>query len=275
MWRTSEAEADRGLYAPFPSTALPLVIFLPPYRAYLSTFWTTLQKNDTIFYEVHMANTQGRTEIAVIGLGRFGASVALTLVRQGFSVMGVDSDPKITQGLADELTQALVFDAADENALRAVDIASFDTVIVAIGSDFEANLMATVALKAVGVKRIICKALTERQQTILLRVGADKVVLPESEAGQRLALELANPNLLDRISLGHEHAVVELSVPDTAAGTTLQKAELRSRYGVTVVAIKRGELVTVAPPADYVLAKGDLLVVIGTNENVFAMNDWN
>ncbi len=238
-------------------------------------FWTTFPKNDSISFEVYVTNTHGRMEIAVIGLGRFGASVALTLAGQGFSVMGVDSDPKITQGLADVLTQALAFDAADENALRAVDIASFGTVIVAIGSDFEANLMATVALKAVGVKRIICKALTERQQTILLRVGADKVVLPESEAGQRLALELANPNLLDRIPLGREHAVVELSVPDATAGTTLQQAELRSRFGVTVVAVKRGESVTVAPTADFVLAKGDLLVVIGTNENIYAMNDWD
>lgn len=222
-----------------------------------------------------MANNQGRNEIAVIGLGRFGASVALTLMRQGFSVVGVDRDPKIVQGLVDELTQALVFDASNENALRAVDIASFDTVIVAIGSDFEANIMATVALKSVGVRHIICKALTERQKAILLRVGADKVVLPESEAGQRLALELANPNLLDRIPLGREHAVVEFSVPDAVAGTTLQQAELRSRYGVTVVAVKRGESVIVAPPADYVLSRGDLLVVIGTNENVFAMNDWD
>lgn len=222
-----------------------------------------------------MANKLRQPEIAVIGLGRFGASVALTLARQGFSVVGVDRDPKLVQSLADDLTQTLSFDATDESALRAVDIASFDTVIVAIGADFEANLMATVALKAVGVKRIICKALTERQKTILLRVGADKVVLPESEAGQRLALELVNPNLLDRIPLGREHSVVELSVPGAVAGTTLQQAQLRSRYGVTVVAIKRDESVTVAPPADFVLAKGDLLVVIGTNENIFAMNDWN
>lgn len=222
-----------------------------------------------------MANKTQQAEMAVIGLGRFGSSVALTLARQGFSVVGVDRDPKLVQSLADELTQTLSFDAADENALRAVDIVSFDTVIVAIGSDFEANLMVTAALKAVGVRRIICKALTERQQTILLRIGADKVVLPESEAGQRLALELANPNLLDRIPLGREHSVVELTVPGAVAGTTLQATQLRSRYGVTVVAIKRGESVTVAPPADYVMAKGDLLVVIGTNENVFAMNDWN
>jgi trk system potassium uptake protein TrkA len=222
-----------------------------------------------------MANKLQQPEIAVIGLGRFGSSVALTLARQGFSVLGVDRDLKLVQTLADDLAQTLSFDATDENALRAVDIASFDTVIVAIGSNFEANLMATVALKGVGVRRIICKALSERQQTILLRVGADKVVLPESEAGQRLALELTNPNLLDRIPLGREHSVVELTVPGAVAGTTLQEAQLRSRYGVTVVAIKRGDLDTVAPPADYVLAKDDLLVVIGTNENIFAMNDWD
>ncbi len=221
-----------------------------------------------------MANHK-KMEVAIIGLGRFGSSLALTLARQGFNVLGVDSDPKIAQKMADELTQALVFDATDEDALRAVDIGSFDTVVVAIGADFESNLMATVALKSIGVRKIICKALTERQKTILLRVGADKVVLPEFEAGERLALELANPNLLDRIPLGPEHCVVEISIPDSLEGITIQQAELRRKYGVTVVAVKRGETVTVSPPADFSLTKGDLLVVIGTNKNVFAMSDWN
>lgn len=221
-----------------------------------------------------MAEHRLKSEFAVIGLGRFGSSVALTLAAQGYSVLGVDSDPRIVQKLADSLTQALVLDATDENALRAADIGTFDVAIVAIGSDFESNILATTALKSVGVRRIICKALTERQRSILLRVGADKVVLPESEAGQRLAIELANPNLLDRLPLGAEHCVVELSVPEKLSGKTIHQADLRRRFGVTTVAVKRGDEVIVAPPADLSLLKDDLLVVIGTNANVLDMSNW-
>lgn len=221
-----------------------------------------------------MVEKRSRFEFAVIGLGRFGSSVALTLASQGYSVLGVDNDPKIVQALADQLSQTLVMDATDENALRAADIGSFDVGIVAIGSDFESNILAATALKATGVKQVICKALTERQQSILLRIGADKVVLPESEAGYRLAMELSNPNLLDRIPLGSEHCVVELSIPKALAGKTIHQADLRRRFGVTVVAVKRGDIVTVAPPADFALLMGDLIVVIGTNANVFELSDW-
>lgn len=221
-----------------------------------------------------MVEKRMRSEFAVIGLGRFGSSVALTLAAQGYSVLGVDRDPKIVQALADQLTQTLALDATDENALRAADVGTLDVGIVAIGSDFESNILATTALKAVGVKHVICKALTERQQSILMRVGADKVVLPESEAGQRLAMELANPNLLDRLPLGAEHCVVELSIPQALAGRTIFQADLRRRFGVTVVAVKRGDAVTVAPPANFGLLMGDLIVVIGTNANVFKMSDW-
>ena len=221
-----------------------------------------------------MAVLRTNSEFAVIGLGRFGSSVALTLAAQGYSVLGVDSDPRIVQALADQLTQTLALDSTNENALRAADIGSFDVCIVAIGSDFENNILTTTALKSIGVKRIICKALTERQRSVLLRVGADKVVLPESEAGYRLALELSNPNLLDRIPLGAEHCVVELSVPQAFAGKTIFQADLRRRFGVTVVAVKRGEAVSVAPPADFGLLKDDLIVVIGTNANIFEMSDW-
>jgi trk system potassium uptake protein TrkA len=116
--------------------------------------------------------------------------VALALAEQGYSVLGIDRDRDLVQRLADDLTQTVALDATDDDALRAVDITSFETVVVAIGTDFESNLMATTALKALGVRTVICKALTERQQTILLRVGADRVVLPEYEAGRRLADDL-------------------------------------------------------------------------------------
>ncbi|MFN3373900.1 MAG: potassium channel family protein, partial [Chloroflexus sp.] len=140
-----------------------------------------------------MARKPSRLEFAVIGLGRFGRSVALNLIERGHTVLGIDRDPNIVQQLADRMTQVVALDSTNEDALRAVDILSFDTVVVAIGSQFEANLMTTVALKQLGVKRVVCKALNERQQYILTRVGADMVVLPEHEAGARLAWQLSEP----------------------------------------------------------------------------------
>ncbi|HZH97967.1 MAG TPA: TrkA family potassium uptake protein, partial [Fimbriimonadaceae bacterium] len=152
-------------------------------------------------------------EFAVIGLGRFGFSLAKRLVSLGHTVLGVERDSAISQQYADELTQTVSLDSTDEDALREVDITSYETVVVAIGTNFEANVMTTVALKELGVRNVICKAATLRQRDILLRVGADRVVLPEHEGGARVAQELATPGILDEIRLFEEVKVSELRVP--------------------------------------------------------------
>ncbi len=137
-----------------------------------------------------------------------------------------------------------------------MDITSFDTVIVAIGQDFENNVLTTVALKSLGVQKVVCKALTERQQAVLLKVGADRVILPEHEAGQRLAHSLTAPLLLEQLAVGTQHSVIEFPDaaqfrrPDPSRGT-----ELRARWGVTLMAVKRGDDVIVAPPTDFVFDK--------------------
>lgn len=136
-----------------------------------------------------MARRNQKPGFAVIGLGRFGTSLALGLVERGHNVLGIDRDREHIQRLADESTQVVALDATDEDSLQAVDITSFDTVVVAIGTNFEANLMTTLALKSLGVRHIVCKALTPRQQTALLAVGAGHVVLPEHESARRLASE--------------------------------------------------------------------------------------
>ena len=196
-----------------------------------------------------MARRNGKKEFAVIGLGRFGTSLALTLMGQGFHVLGIDHDPEIVQRLSDQLTQAIALDSTDEDALLAIDITVFDTVVVAIGSHFESNLMTTVALKNLNVRHIVCKALTERQQVILLRVGADRVVLPEHEAGQRLAWVLAEPRVLDHLELGPGFSVAELRVPPSMLKQTLVETDMRRRYGINVLAVRRGSALTVSPPA--------------------------
>jgi trk system potassium uptake protein TrkA len=187
-----------------------------------------------------MARRNGSQEFAVIGLGRFGSAVALNLIERGYTVLGIDRDPEIVQKLADRITQIVALDSTNEDALRAVDITSFETVVVAIGTHFENNLMTTVTLKSMGVNRVVCKAVSERQQQILLRVGADQVVLPEHEAGARLAWRLAEPRVLDHLDLGSGFSVAEVRVPNWLVGQSLMTSGLRKRFGINVLAIKRG-----------------------------------
>lgn len=213
-----------------------------------------------------MRQRQHRPEFAVIGLGRFGTSLALALVESGYSVLGIDQDAELAQRLVDDLTQIVILDATDEDALREVDIASFDTVIVAIGADFESNLLTTVSLKHLGVRYVISKAVTNRQAEILLRVGADEVIQPEQEAGRRLAEQLTVPAVLARLHLGPQHDIVELMTPSSIAGKSLQELDLRRRMGVTVLLIKRDNDLIVSPRADTPLLESDLLVAVGSNE---------
>lgn len=215
-----------------------------------------------------MARQNRTTEYAVIGLGRFGSSLALTLADLGYSVLGADRDAELVQRYADQITQTVVLDATNENALREIDIASFDTVIVAIGNNFEANLMATLALKSMGVRTIICKALTERQRDVLLRVGADRVILPEYEAGRRLAQELAGTGSIDQLDLGPGQSIAELRAPHSMVGRSLQHADLRGRFNVSVLVVKRGEALTVSPAGNFMLREGDVLVVVGANDDI-------
>lgn len=207
-----------------------------------------------------------RPEFAVIGLGRFGTSLALALMASGHTVLGIDQDAQLVQRLADDLTQAVILDATDEDALREVDIGLFDTVVVAIGADFESNLLTTVSLKSLGVRHVICKAVTDRQREILLRVGADEVVQPEHDAGRLLAEQLTAPAVLARLHLGPAHDIVELLTPRSIAGKSLLELDLRRRLGVTVLLIKRENDLIVSPSADTRLLEGDLLVVVGRNE---------
>jgi len=207
----------------------------------------------------------------VIGLGRFGRAVVKTLVAKGFTVLGVDRDQAVVQAVLDICTQAVVLDSTNEDALRELGIASFDTVVVAIGTDFESNLITTAALKAIGVKRVICKALSTRQKDILLRVGASEVIQPEADAGRELGLELAAPNLLDRIPLGDGYTIIEFRVPSSLDGKTLADVDFRNRFGATVMAVKHENDVVVAPMGTYLMQEGHVLVVLGQADKVVAL----
>lgn len=215
---------------------------------------------------------QRKYEFAVIGLGRFGSAVALTLESLGHYVLGIDQNLDIVQSLSAQLTHVVALDATDDEALRSIDISEFETVVVAIGTDFESNLLITVALKSLGVRNVICKTITRRQSEILSKVGADRIILPEYEAGYRLAEELVNPGLLDRFHLGPGYSVAELTVPRAFANQSLAQSDLRKLHGINVLVVRRGDAMTTSPRADFILLDGDVMVVLGRDEKIDALS---
>jgi trk system potassium uptake protein len=218
-----------------------------------------------------MARKKSKQEFAVIGLGRLGTAVARTLLERGRTVLGIDRDREAVQLLADELTEALILDATDEDALRSVDIALYDAVVVAISDNFEDELLATLTLKQLGVRWVVGVASDERQKTILLKVGADEVVMPEEDTGRRMGLRLALPNLVEHVALGTEYSIAEVQVPTAFADRTVQQIDLSAAYHITLLAIKRKTELIMPPPTDFLLWSDDLMVVIGKDEDVRRM----
>lgn len=200
--------------------------------------------------------------VLVVGLGRFGGAVANELVDLGFEVLGVDDDGERVQYFAERLTHVLQADTTSEAALRQLGAADFRIAIVAIGTDIEASILTTAALADIGVKTIWAKAVTEAHGRILARIGADHVVYPERQMGQRVAHQVGG-GIIDWFQLDADFAIVETVAPAVVVGRSLAQVGIRARYGVTVVCIKpAGQSFTYAT-ADTVVAQGDVLVVAG------------
>ena len=198
----------------------------------------------------------------VIGLGRFGSSLALELVSGNTEVLGLDRNEKLVNAWADDLTHVAVVDSTDEEALRQLNVHEYPRAVVAIGADLEASILTTSILSDFGVKKIWAKALSRQHAKILERVGAHHVVLPEHDMGERVA-HLVMGRMLDYIEFEDDYAMVKTLAPHEVVGKTLGESELRSKYGITVVSIKRrGEGFTYATAETEVRA-GDLLIVAG------------
>ena len=205
----------------------------------------------------------------VIGLGRFGRSLATTLTRLGHEVLGVDVSPKVVQACATDLTHVVQADATDMEALRQLGASDFDRAAVTIGSDIQASILATYALVDLGVERIWAKAVTAEHGAILERVGAKRVVFPEIDMGERVAHTMVG-RTIDYVELDEDFVLIETTAPRELSGQTLKEAGLRQRYGVTVVAVKHpGESFTYATP-ETVVDPGDLMVVAGRRERAEA-----
>ena len=206
----------------------------------------------------------------VIGLGRFGAAVARELSALGQEVLALDVDAENVQHIADEVTQAIQGDAQDEAVLRSVGARNFDCCVVAVGADMEASILITMMLKEMGAKKIIAKAMTPIHARVLERVGADRVVLPEIDMGQRLAQRLVRTNVVDYIGVSDEFSIVEIHPPKSWVGHSLGQLGVRARHKINVLAIRHGagRQVDVNPQPDKVIGADDLLIVIGTNKQV-------
>ncbi|WP_245818509.1 potassium channel family protein [Haloechinothrix alba] len=207
-------------------------------------------------------NSSTGSRAVIIGLGRFGGSLALELVRQKTDVLAIDSSPKLIDQYSEEVTHAAVADSTDPDALRQLGVHRFKRAVVSIGADLEASILTTSLLADFGIPNIWAKALSRQHARILERVGAHHVVLPEHDMGERVA-HLVMGRMLDYIEFEDDYALVKTVAPAEAVGRPLGESQLRSKYGVTVVSIKRrGEGFTYAT-AETVVRRGDLLIVAG------------
>ncbi|MEI7026666.1 potassium channel family protein [Paenibacillus sp. y28] len=209
-------------------------------------------------------------QFAVIGLGRFGSSLAKELVRLGFEVLGIDRSEQIVDDLSDELTHTVVADGTEEDVLRALGIRNFDCAVVAIGDDIQASILTAILLKDIGVKTVVAKALSELHGKVLEKIGVDRIIYPERDMGIRVAHQLVSPNLLDFIELSDDYTIAEVAAPKSIAGLTLKELDLRKKFGCSVVAINKKSGVIIAPVAEERVDEKDIMVIIGTNEQIEA-----
>ncbi|MCK4668439.1 TrkA family potassium uptake protein [Candidatus Dependentiae bacterium] len=203
---------------------------------------------------------------AVIGLGEFGFSIAKTLSELGAEVIAIDESPERIKLIDSIVTKAITLDATNEKAIKSVGIENVDVAIIAIGKKLEASILVALMLKEIGIKRIVAKAISEIQGRLLARVGADEVVFPEVESGERIANSLVSSSINDFIKLSSEYAVVEIIPPTEFYNKSLSELSLRSKYNINVIGIRPeddSDNIKILPLAEDVITEGDMLIVIG------------
>jgi len=210
---------------------------------------------------------QEARSIAVIGLGRFGTSLALELIKEGREVLGIDADERIVQTLSDQLTDVVQADTTDEAALRELGIQDFDSAVVAIGSDLESSILTASLLLQLGIPQVWAKATSTAHGRILEQLGVHHVIFPEMDMGKRVAHMVAGDSL-DYVELDKDYVMVKTEAPAMFHGKTLAELKFRSKHGVTVVATKKANAPYQPSFPETVIEEGDLMVVAGTTQKV-------
>lgn len=216
-------------------------------------------------------------KVAVIGLGRFGIALAETLAKEGIEVIAVDNDPAEVDAIKDSVALAVTADATSLETLRSLGLNKVDTVVVAIGDNFEACQLAMLSARDLDFPRVIARANDRVKETILRRLGADEVIMPEEQAALKLAHRLAKPSLLEAVDIGSEHSFVQVKAPGKIIGRSLMELQLRKNYGVNLVAIKRpvkgagpaagAESISIPGP-DTKPEPDDVLMLVGRNRDI-------
>ncbi len=209
-----------------------------------------------------------KKEFVVFGLGRFGMSVARTLAASGYEVMAVDYKEENVQEISEYVTQAVRADISDVEVVRSLGIESMDVAIVAIASNMESSIMATILAKEAGIPYVVAKANSDMHAKVLLKVGADKIVFPEREMGERIAKNLISGNFIDMVELGDDFSMVEMAPPSAWVGKSLRDLNIRHHYGINVIAKKVGEKVDINMNPDEPIEDDAILIIIGDNKRL-------
>ena len=209
-------------------------------------------------------------QFIVIGLGNFGYNVATSLFELRNQVLAIDSNSKKIEQIKDKVTQAVVANVKDKEALSEFLSSDVDAAIVSLGDKLEASILTTLYLRDLGIKKIIVKAINDDHGQILRLIGATEVIYPEKEEATRLAQRLTTPNLIEHIPLASEYSIMEMAVPDKFAGKSLKELQLRSKYKVEVIAIKDvlHDTLQLIPGADVKIKPDNVLIVIGKKPDI-------
>jgi trk system potassium uptake protein TrkA len=210
-------------------------------------------------------------QYAVVGLGRFGATLALQLMRMGHDVVGIDSDRHVIETLADALTYTAVADVTDERALRELNLTAFDAVIIAIGENLQASLLCVVHLKNMGIDNIWVKATTQAHHLILSRLGVSRIIHPEEEMGARTAQALAYPMMREYMALGDRQYIVEIQVTEQMTGITLAELLSSAKGEVFGILVKRREQLFPCPSGQFLIEPDDTMVLTGARKSLMTL----
>lgn len=209
-----------------------------------------------------------KKQFAVIGLGRFGGSICRKLSEQGAEVLAIDSDEDRVSEFSSIATHAVIADSTDETVLKSLGLRNFDHVIVAIGDNIQASILTTLILKEMGVPKVTAKAQNDYHEKVLRKIGADQVIHPERDMGARIAHNITSSSVLDYLELSDKHSILEVVAGRKMSGQTLIDLDVRAKYGVNIVGIKKGAHINVSPRADQVVEMGDILIVIGADVDI-------
>ncbi|MCH4057025.1 potassium channel family protein [Lapidilactobacillus gannanensis] len=201
-------------------------------------------------------------QYAVLGLGRFGMSIVRTLAEYDVTVLACDTNEERLNEAAEYTSHVVQADVADEDTLKDLGIGDFDVVVLAMGENFEASIMATMAAKELGVPKIVVKALGQRQKKILQRIGADQVILPEIEMGEKVAHSLIDPDMIDILEKAGRQAITEIHPHRDWIGHTVAALDIRKNYDYTIMAVIRDQKIIIPVPADLTMEQDDVLIML-------------